>query len=60
MYKIDIYLIEKKLNFTQIAQKMGITRDLLYRYRKKTALYKSKTLQDINFRRKPPYYKKPE
>lgn len=56
MDQIDIYLIEKKLNFTEIAKKMGITRDLLYRYRKKTALYRSKTLKDINFRRKPPYY----
>lgn len=51
MNQIDDYLEDSELSFVQIAQKMNISRSLLYRYRKNHELYKSKPLLNQTFRR---------
>lgn len=56
MNLIDTLLKEEKQTYVAIAKKVGISRDLLYRYRKKKELYRSKPLQNKNFRRKAPYH----
>lgn len=48
---IDRYLENSQLSFRQIAEKMNISRGLLYRYRKNPDRYRSKPLIDTGFRR---------
>lgn len=51
MDQIDDFLQNSKLTFTKIAQKVNISRDLLYRYRQNPDRYRSKPLIDPEFRR---------
>lgn len=51
MDQIDELLANSQLNYGKIAEAMGISRDLLNRYRKNTERYRSKPLIDKTLRR---------